>query len=297
MSAVLGVDAGTSRTRARVAAAGAILAEVEVAGGNVQSVGEGAARRAFEELLQRLGKHAVEAACIGAAGSDSPGARGRWEALLAPLLPNVPLVVVTDAHLILAAAGRTHGIAIIAGTGSVAYGRTRDGREARVGGWGHLLGDEGSAYWITREAVRRVLRAADAGDPPGRLAQALLAATGSGQPLELIHVFHERRAPDAWAQHAPLVIEAAAGGEREALSIVAEAAASLAHLAGRVAGRLREPGPVVLAGGLLEHFPLLADEVKTALLPRLGPRPVSLLTESPVAGAIRLAEELLKSGA
>ncbi len=295
MTVVLGVDAGAFRTRGRVAQAGATLAEAEVSGANLYAVGEGAARKAFEDLLQRLGKHPVQAACIGAAGSDSPAAGSQWEALLAPLLPDVPLLVVHDARLILAAAGRSHGIAIIAGTGSVAYGRTREGHEARAGGWGHLLGDEGSAYWIAREAVRRVLRAADAGDPPGPLAQALLAATGTPEPLKLIHAFHERRAPDAWAQHAPLVIEAAGDGDREAVAIVAEAAASLAHLAGRVATRLREPGPVVLAGGLLVNFPLLAAELKTALLPRLGRRPVLLLTEPPVAGAVRLAEELLKS--
>jgi len=290
---VLGVDAGGSRTRARVGTAAQTLAEAETTGANLYAVGEEEAWKVFRELLERLGPHPIAAACVGAAGSDSKAAQTQWKSLLTRLLPGVPILVVHDARLILAASGRQHGIVVIAGTGSVAYGRSREGREARAGGWGHLLGDEGSGYWIAREAIRRVLSAADAGDSPGPLAGALLKATESQTPLDLAHVFHARQTPAAWAQHAPLVLEAAAAGDRDAIAIAAEAAASLAHLAGRVATRLREPGPVVLAGGLLLHHPLLVAEVKRALLPRVGPRPITVLSQPPVAGAVRLAGELL----
>ena len=81
----------------------------------------------------------------------------------------------------LAAQGLDAGIAVVAGTGSVAWGRREDGREARRGGWGHLLGDEGIGWWLGREAVRRCLARADAGLPVDDLDAAVLADRALGE--------------------------------------------------------------------------------------------------------------------
>jgi glucosamine kinase len=80
---------------------------------------------------------------------------------MARLLPAARVVVLHDARLVLAAAGQDEGVALIAGSGSVAYARDGRGREARAGGWGWLLGDVGSGAWMTREAAREVMRRAD----------------------------------------------------------------------------------------------------------------------------------------
>ena len=105
-----------------------------------------------------------------------PEGRQRMERLLIDLLPGARVQVVHDTRLILAAAGLEAGIVLIAGTGSVAYGRDSEGGEVRVGGWGWMLGDEGSGVWIVREAVREVLRRRDAGEPLGALGEAMLKA-------------------------------------------------------------------------------------------------------------------------
>ena len=91
------------------------------------------------------------------AGAEVPAARSRLEALLGRMLPGCRLSVVHDTRLVLAAAGLDSGIALVAGTGSVAYGRTANGREAQRGGWGWMLGDDGSGVWIAREAAREIM--------------------------------------------------------------------------------------------------------------------------------------------
>ena len=91
-------------------------------------------------------------------------------------LPGAAVQVVHDTELILATAELTTGIALIAGTGSVAWGRDASGAVARAGGWGYLLGDEGSGYGIAREVVRHALRLADEGQPPDQLSEQLITA-------------------------------------------------------------------------------------------------------------------------
>src|SRR5207302_3900726 len=130
-----------------------------------------------------------------AAGCDTAVHRAAMRELLAPLLPGARIEVVHDARLVLAAAGLEAGVVLIAGTGSVAWGLSPDGTEARAGGWGHLLGDDGSGYWVVREAARRALAEHDRGLPPGPSARRLLSATGAADPLELTVHFHLHRAP------------------------------------------------------------------------------------------------------
>jgi N-acetylglucosamine kinase-like BadF-type ATPase len=293
MSVVLGVDAGATKTHARLAEGSQTLGEVEGSGGNLTAVGEAVVQRVFKELLEDLGGPRVAAACVGAAGSDTPRLRTQLHRLLEPLLPGARLLVVHDAALVLPAAGKEHGIALIAGTGSVAWGRTRDGREARAGGWGHRLGDEGSGYWMVREAVRRILGAADAGRPGGGLAEAMLARAGALNASEFIRLFHDDPTPATWARHAPAVLAAAGAGDVEATAIVAEAAGYLIELAATVAERLGEEGPIVLAGGLLQQQNLLAGQVGQGITARLPGREVVILAEPPVAGAVRLAQRSL----
>jgi glucosamine kinase len=292
VDAVLGLDIGGSRTRARLVRDGQVLGEAEAGGANVATVDEETVRRELAAALDALPRLRIAAACAGAAGSESPAARAKLERALASLLPDARLRVVHDAHLILAAAGRATGIALIAGTGSIAHGVDASGREARAGGWGHLLGDEGSGYWVVREAVRAVLRGMDLGVPPGPLAGALLRATGVAQPSELPHALKQLRDPAAWAAHAPLVFELAAA-DPEARAVVHEAARELVDLAAGVARRLGIRSPIVLAGGLLLNEPLLEQDIRDRARDRLPGAQVVRLQEPPVAGAARLAEALL----
>lgn len=211
--------------------------------------------------------------------------RARLESLLQRALPESRIRVVHDARLVLAAAGRDSGIALIAGTGSVAYGRTQDGREAQRGGWGWMIGDEGSAVWMTREAARVVMARAETNLPIGVLGEAMLHATGTDDARAMVRELHSRREPMRWAELASTVFETAARDEG-ARDIVARGGSALAQL---VDG-LDVDGPVVLAGGLLLHQPALQSAVRDAL-----GRECIRLEHPPVEGAVRLAEEMLRA--
>jgi len=286
---VLGLDIGGSSSRARLRANGHAAVDLEGPGANVATLDWGLVGDRLSALLDRLGDAHPEACCAGAAGAEIPAARARLEALLARMLPGCRLAVVHDARLVLAAAGVEAGIALVAGTGSVAYGRSSDGRESQRGGWGWMLGDDGSAVWITREAAREVTARADDGRPLGALGAALLAACGAEEVRALTANLHAMREPLQWAAAATAVF---ATYDRDAASqdIVRRAAGALAKLAGDLSDSLGVAGPVVLAGGLLLHQPRLEAAVRD----RLALRCVRLV-EPPVEGAVRLAEELLRS--
>jgi N-acetylglucosamine kinase-like BadF-type ATPase len=279
---VLGLDIGGSTTRGRVSAGGRVVAEASGPSASLAAAGAERARQVLSGLLVSLGRPAVDAAVAGAAGCDTESGRSRMADLLRPLLPGARVEVVHDTRLVLAAAGLDAGIVLIAGTGSVAWGRTPSGEEARAGGWGHLLGDEGGGYWVAREAIRRALAEYDRGEPPGPSARVLLDATGAADPLELTAVFHADRAPERWAALSHALLEADP-------ALVGAAATALAAMAATVAGRLSLPGPVVLAGGMLLGEPALEVGVRRSLpgveAVRAG--------EEPVAGAVRLAERLV----
>jgi N-acetylglucosamine kinase-like BadF-type ATPase len=280
---LLGLDIGGSRTRARLVDGGTIVVELEGRGANPAALAPAVVERRLAELIGRLGPVRPIACCAGAAGAEVPAARARLRSVLAALLPGTVVEVVHDARLVLAAAGLAHGIALIAGTGSVAYGRDSSGREARAGGWGWLLGDDGSGAWIVREAAREVLRRADAGEAAGPLGTGLPGALGASEAVELTGGLHRLREPRRWAALAGAVF-AAAPADPAAAALVARAGAALAELVEVVRGRLPNVGAVVLAGGLLLNQPLLEAAVREHLAGE-----VVRLAEPPVAGAVRLA--------
>jgi N-acetylglucosamine kinase-like BadF-type ATPase len=283
-AAVLGLDIGGSSSRARLSGGGRLLAEAEGPGANIAALTPAVVERRLTALLAAIGPVRPVACCAGAAGAEVPEARARLEQLLVRLLPGCKVSVVHDTRLVLAGAGLESGIALIAGTGSVAYGRDRRGRESRAGGWGWLLGDDGSGAWLTREAAREVMRRSDAGEQRGPLGDELLAALQVHGAVELLGRLHSFREPGRWAALAHVVFDTASA-DAGAEALVGRAADGLADLVERVRKALSIKGPVVLAGGLILNQSRLESEVRR----RLG-RAVIRLEEPPVAGAVRLAE-------
>jgi glucosamine kinase len=242
------------------------------------------------ELVSRFGNIHPGACCAGAAGAEVAAGRALLDALLRRLLPDSRVCVVHDARLVLAAAGLDSGIALIAGTGSVAYGRTREGREAQRGGWGWMIGDEGSGVWIAREAARLLMARNETGDNLGPLGEAFLHAYGDGDARRMVLELHAMREPRQWAALAPLVFTAAES-DPASEAIISAAGAQLARQALDVREALDLDGPVVLAGGLLLNQPRLEAAVRQ----RIPGLPVIRLEEAPVEGAVRLAEDLLRA--
>ena len=294
---VIGMDSGGSKPHAVSYLSGAIgptTVEAYAASANIASVGEAEASRQIAAVLAALAAQGhdgtPDVVCAGAAGADSPEGADRLRAVLAPLLGGARLEVVHDAHLILAAAGVEHGIAVISGTGSVAWGRRPDGRTARAGGWGYLLGDDGSGYGVARDAVRHVLALADRSEPVDLLGSTLLAACGVSTPHALLDHFYAHSERRYWAKRSEVVFGLADTGDRAALEIVDRAAASLADLIRQVHVSLDRPTelPVVLGGGVFANQGRFC-EVLRGHLGADDPTDLHTITQDPAHGALALA--------
>jgi len=285
---VIGVDIGGSKTHGIRAVGGGPVAEAVAGSANVAAVGLAEAGRQLDALFAQLDVRGVDAVCAGAAGADGTESISAMTRLFADRVPGAQVSVVHDARLVLAAEGLDEGVSLIAGTGSVAWGRRADDTEARAGGWGHLLGDEGSGYRVAIDAVRHALDRMDAGVPADPLTTALLEACDLADRTELIDFVYARQDKRYWAERAAVVTGLAERGDAAAAAIVDVAADALAALATRVLGRLDLPGPVVLGGGFAVHQPLLQRAVRE----RLGGIELRLLTHAPAVGAVRLATAL-----
>jgi N-acetylglucosamine kinase-like BadF-type ATPase len=293
---LLGIDIGGTRSRARLRTGAQIIAESQGPSASLPAAGRGQAEAALRGLLDDLKldpTQQLDAICVGSAGLSVPGAREFLHEQLAPLTRPGALAIVTDVQLVLPAAGLTEGVAVICGTGSVAVG-SHGGRTVQVGGWGFLLGDEGGGYWVVREALRVLLDRRDHGVAPGPLGDQLLASTGA-RDLAALHrfVYQQPHRPASWARHASLVLDSA---DPAAAAIAARAADAAASLAAAAVKELDSPRglPVVLAGGLLgnDAFQHAARQAVAQALPKAE---VTVLADEPVAGAIRLARQAVRS--
>jgi N-acetylglucosamine kinase-like BadF-type ATPase len=232
-----------------------------------------------------------EAACLGMSGGPDDKA-----GLLHELLETDHLIVTHDAAIALAGATSGEpGIIVIAGTGSMAFGRNAHGETARAGGWGYIFGDEGGAFDIVRQALRAVLREHEGWGARTALTPALLEAAGASDANEMLHSFYAPDWPRARvADLARVVSRIAEEGDPIALRLLQQAAQELALLAGSVrrqlwgnGGAASEPNPVLVswAGGvfesstLRERFQMLIALENDAVCqpPRHGPAQGALL--------------------
>lgn len=299
MGRVLGMDIGGTKSRARLSVDGVTIAETVTSSANPATVGLAEASRVLDTLLAQLPLEVngapLDAVCVGAAGviGASSEATRTFARRLVPLVSASRVAVLPDVILVLPAAGVTRGVGLVCGTGSAALGCDGD-LWVKTGGWGYLLGDEASGYWLFRQALRALLRLNDRGRPLGTLGAALLAATGTGTVDELRGQFYRDPWPGKWAALATVVL---ASPDPVARSILNEAGRELDILVGVVLERLGNPAglPLVLAGGLTSDRNFC--EIATNYLSSSRPGSVvSVLREPPVAGAVRLAEHAAEGG-
>ena len=290
-AAVIGLDIGGTKTRGVRFEDGTAVADESVGSSNVQNVSREEAARHLAELFARIGGGTVAQVYAGAGGIDTDEDAAALAALIAPHVPGARITVVHDSRLLLAAGGASAGVAVIGGTGSAAWGRNSLGEEARAGGWGYLLGDEGSGYWLGREAVRHSLRRMNQGLEPDELTTALLASCGVDDSNKLIALFHS---PDTgrryWAERARLVVDAAAAGHAASQDLVDQAGRDLAALALQTVRKLGIDGPVILGGGLGMNVPRLRASFRAALAAE-GITDVRVLEQDPVFGVLQLVAE------
>ncbi|KAG8659891.1 hypothetical protein MANES_02G090600v8 [Manihot esculenta] len=214
-----------------------VLARAVAGCSNHNSVGETAARETLEQVmadaLSKSGSNrsAVQAVCLAVSGVNHPTDEQRILNWLRDIFPiHVKLYVQNDAVAALASGtmGKLHGCVLIAGTGTIAYGFTEDGREARAAGAGPILGDWGSGYGIAAQALTAVVRAHDGRGPETILTNSILQELDLCSPDELIGWTY---ADPSWARIAalvPVVVSCAEAGDEVANKILQDSVEELA---------------------------------------------------------------------
>lgn len=303
--AVLGIDAGGTRTVCLLAdQRGTILAEARAGGANLQSSGELEVEKILHTVMdEATGDRELPAAiCLGMAGVDREEDAVVVRGIMRRIGYKARVVVVNDALIALVAGvGDAPGIVLVAGTGSIAYGRDARGRAGRAGGWGYVLGDEGSGYWMGRLALRAVVRAADGRGRATALTSLVLAHFGVSRAQDLVReIYHRTLRPHAIAALAAHIQQAVDLGDEVARGILDGGVTELVASAQSVAIQLdmrEEAFPFVLAGGIMHAVPALAQDL-TRRLGEVAPRSSTRMLEvEPATGAIHLALAEASGGA
>jgi glucosamine kinase len=296
VSFVIGVDGGGTRTRALIVDdRGLELARAEAGGAVATAKSPETSATAVVQAARGAAEHAcvnLPAAVLwaGLSGAGHEKARAAVSALLERSGLAERVVVGTDVRAAFEAAfPEGPGILLIAGTGSIAWARSSEGRIGRAGGWGQHLGDEGGGYAIGMGALRAVVRAEDGREPATVMRDDVLRALALADPTDLI----------PWAAGAskaevaglvPIVTRAAASGDPAAAALLERAVLELARHVVAILERLGPwpaPPPLFLWGGLIGEEGLLRER----LVRELAPHAVTLRPGQidPTMGAAKLA--------
>ncbi len=316
MAIYLGIDGGGTKTSCVVADDTAVLGTATSAGSNMTRLGEVRVREALHAAVRdacaaaKIDPSKVESACVGLSGAGRPEVRDVIAGIMREVLRG-RIEVVSDLETTLEAAfGGGPGVIVIAGTGSIAYGRDAQGKTARAGGWGLAISDEGSGQWIGRAAVSAVLNANDAGENPPLL-NTILSLWKLASLDELVRHANASPPPD-FSSLVPAILSAAADSAAENLrpsrawtgpprdpvaeSVLRRAGGELAALAGNVIRRLfagEASVPIAMTGGVFRQSELVRQVFYngiTAEFPRANVHPTVV---DPVEGALALARKAL----
>lgn len=256
----LAVDGGGTKTLAIIVdARGQICGQATAGGANAASLGQQKAvkniRAAVEAAIQACEREvSLQAAWLGLAGVDRPEDTQTLQPQLQSLAHEVRIT--NDAELALGGLDNALGIALIAGTGSIALGIDVHGTHARAGGWGHAMGDEGSGYDIGRLGLQAATQAADGRSAPTLLLESILRYWKLDKPEDIIGRVYPAEDKAEIARLSVVVFQAAREGDQRAKEIVEDAAHELARTVLAVKKKLDFPDgklPLALAGGLLVH--------------------------------------------
>lgn len=301
-SLLIGLDVGGSSTELLAVPENSQTESLRLVGpgANLQRVGFEQTVAVLQELIEQALRYFPEVSmlsvCAGIAGcgrlKDQELLARRLQQVLGDGDRRVRVRVVHDAEIALEAAFEdASGVVVVAGTGSVIFARTYQGGVEVAGGWGYLLGDEGSGFAIARAGLQAVTRALDGG-PPTRLRALLAERFHLSERDAIIHRVYQERWP--LQEFAPIVLEAACEGDPVARHIVDDQVARLVEQAAWLLERLKgNVAPrIVLAGGLMNE-PFYVAQVRELLARRWSDWSIEVQQRRPVEGALRLAQRLL----
>ena len=300
MAYYLGVDGGASKTAALVTDdSGRPLGDGIAGPSNHLRVGiETASRnivRAVNKALANaeVGSREIVWAYCGIAGADHPAHRQEVVDSLSDFFPRGNFTVDNDARIALTGAiGFAAGVVVIAGTGSVAVGRNAAGQEARAGGWGPIVGDEGSGYFIARGGLSAILRAYDGRGPATSMTDLLKRDCDMTPPDLSRFIYAQTTHADDIARLGKLVVEAAENGDAIAAEVVQRAGKELAKAVLAVAQRLglaSSDFPVAYVGGAFNAGETLLAPMRSAILATAPHARIVPPAHTPVEGAAQMA--------
>jgi glucosamine kinase len=296
----LGIDGGGSKTSCLIGDENSVLGKGIGPGSNVVRMGEEAARKAFATAIEQACASAqitpqqIAKTCVGVAGAARPQISAVVQRLLAEAVTG-EIEVIGDMVIALEAAfGAGPGVIVIAGTGSIAYGRNAAGQTARAGGWGFAISDEGSGHWIGRAAISAAMRAWDADEATGqipRLAASILKSWSLETREQLVLAGNASPPPD-FANLVPAVLATADSGDTVACGVLTRAAAELSAIAAIVSRRLfsgAAPVPVAMSGGVFANSALVREVFYNSLRSEFPNAAALPAVVDPVQGALSRA--------
>ena len=302
MAIFLGIDGGGSKTSCLIGDETSILGSGSAAGSNVVRVGEAQAREALAAAIRQacvvaqVTPSQIQRVCVGLAGAARPEVRDRVFAIISELIPGEVEVVGDIVITLQAAFGGGPGVIVIAGTGSIAYGRNTEGQTARAGGWGFAISDEGSGHWIGRTLVAAAIRTSDEDEgegegPNARVLESLMKSWHVETREQLVPAANATPPPDFSALF-PVALSLADSGDPIARDVLTLAGAELAKLGETVIRRLfphSDSVPVAMSGGVFGSSALVRQVFYNNLR---SAHPAAVLNPGviePVRGALELA--------
>lgn len=291
---IVGIDLGGTKTRVIAEEGGASLLDVTVPTRSWQSgllLEDEKNPRRLLSLFDGLAGSGMAAIAIGARDLDNDRQLREFNTRVSQAHGG-PVLAVNDVELLAPAAGLENAIAVIVGTGSKVVGHGADGAIVSAGGHGYLLDDEGSAPWLARTAMSRVLDAHDQGRDPDALALSFMDHFGVDDVVDASYAFATTVGLNSWARLCPLVFEAADAGSELAVTVITDAAHYLADDVALVHRRGALGTDVLCAGGVVTNQPRLFQALVRDIDDLALGLAVHLLTVPPVMGALALARKL-----
>ena len=301
MFLVLGIDGGGTKTEAIIADdKGNLLGKGIAGASNYHTVG---LNNAMSVLVEAMNNAAVNAglktpvfktACLGLAGVGRDTDRAVLMPEIKKIIPTQNIILKHDAAIALAGATACQpGVVVLAGTGSMAFGMNKFGDERRAGGWGNILGDEGSAYYISRKALAAACRAYDNRVPKTELVDVLIKYFELKNFTDIVKkIYAEESSPQRIASLAPIVGDMAKADDRVAIDIMKDAAKELALLAKAVIVGLNmadEKFEVAVSGSVFKAGDILIKPF-TKLIKAGSPKAQVIQPKfEPTMGAVLLA--------
>jgi N-acetylglucosamine kinase-like BadF-type ATPase len=274
MGYFIGIDGGGTKTALKLSdEKGEIVLSMEGGPCNINSMGKEAVAKMLKELLNdtleeaKLSMEDIKVLCIGTAGVDRPSDKAIMEEIIRAAGFTGKTIITNDAVTALyGGVGGAEGVILISGTGSICYGRNSEGETKRAGGWGHLIGDEGSGYYIGINAINRIARAHDGVEERTVMSDLILEHLKLENASGLIeYVYRSGVGKSEIASLARLVDEAYTQGDSIAEEILLKAAFELFLISKAVVDSLKlnsKEATLAVNGSVIEKNQCISSEFK-----------------------------------